>query len=69
MRTISENIQSVHKIPVMDKIPILQVKSPRADKKSCFYELGAEKAATFGAYSEIEETELLKYIRSQKIDE
>ena len=67
MRTISENIQSMRDESVMDKISFFRVDRTNNDKKSCFYELGADRAASFGAFTTKSEPEWIQRIRNHNI--
>lgn len=57
MRTVLDKIHTVYKVPLIDKLPIMH----KADKNT---------KAQFGEYIDgVEETPLLKYIRSFEFDE
>ena len=67
MRTISENIQSMKDVTVLDKVSFSGVSSTRTEKRSCFYELGADRTAIFGAYSPEKESALIQKVRNYSI--
>lgn len=67
MRTISENLQSVKNVTVLDKISFSNGDRGRTVRKSCFYELGADRATVFGAYSSGKESRLIQKIREYAV--
>lgn len=67
MRTISENVQSVKDVTVLDKVSFSNAGRAKAGRKSCFYELGADRTATFGAYSPKKESGLIQKVREYTI--
>lgn len=66
MRTITENRHGSKDISIMDRITGYIPNNAYIENKSCFYELGAKKAAVFGAYSDKPVPMLVQKIRERE---
>lgn len=66
MRTISENMRTVQEPAVWEKVPVFYPQRKAVNNKSCFYEPGAEKTATFGEYTRDTTSLLVQRIRKHE---
>ena len=67
MRTITENVENLHVPSSLGRIPFVLTKSQNDKKNDSFYELGAEKTVTFGAYDHTEEPGFIKSMRENRL--